>query len=84
MPWTLALKKRIPQRLAGRHVGVIGLGQIGGSIAQCLSQYRPDVALYGTDRNKTLRVGFRKYGTWCESVGEMVSLCDLLILSMPI
>jgi prephenate dehydrogenase len=65
-------------------IGIVGLGQIGGSMLRRLSKYRPRITLYGTDVNSTIKSRMRPFGRWRSSLSEVVEECDILILALPV
>jgi prephenate dehydrogenase len=72
-----------PRLLRGRSIGIVGLGLIGGSLLRGLSRHRPAVALRGHDRRPELSAATRRYGTWCQSIDDIVDGCDVVVLSVP-
>ncbi|MBI3871465.1 MAG: prephenate dehydrogenase/arogenate dehydrogenase family protein [candidate division Zixibacteria bacterium] len=73
-----------PLLLKGRTVGVIGLGQVGGSIVQSLGRYRPTLTVYGYDVNSVLARRARTHCRWAQSIRDIVGASDLLILAAPV
>ncbi len=73
-----------PRLLAGKSIGVVGLGQIGGSIVRRLATHRPSLIVLGTDRNDGLSKPARRYCRWRATLDELVDQSDLLILSIPV
>lgn len=73
-----------PRFLADKSIGVVGLGQIGGSIIRRLARYRPSLTLYATDRDQRLAARVRRYARWRESLTELVELCDIIVLAIPV
>lgn len=74
-------------RLEDRHVGIIGVGLIGGSIAAALRKADPTLPISGWDRNvdtlgSALARGILK--DTASSLERLVSESDLLILALPI
>jgi prephenate dehydrogenase len=84
----VGVKKRsgetYPRYLRGMSVGVVGLGQIGGSIVRRLSRFRPALTLLGTDHNNSIAPLARRYCRWRSSVDALVSESDLVILAVPV
>lgn len=74
----------VPRLLAGRAVGVVGLGQVGGSILRSLSGHRPAIELLGFDRRSDIARSVRRHATWCRSLDDLVARADVVILSLPI
>lgn len=78
------VRRDLPQSLAGKSVGIVGLGQIGGSIVKRLSRYRPGLTLLGTDINTGLAGPAARHCRWCPSLEELVHGSDLLILAVHV
>ena len=72
-----------PRLLQGATVGVIGVGQIGGSIVRRLSRLRPGLALCAFDRDTSLSAKIRRFGRWCRTLEELVGQSDIVILAVP-
>jgi prephenate dehydrogenase len=70
--------------MRGMSIGVVGLGQIGGSIVRRLAKYRPALTVLGTDRDDRIAPAARRYCRWRSSVAELVADSDLVILSVPV
>jgi prephenate dehydrogenase len=73
-----------PDSLAGKTIGVVGLGQIGGSIVKCLNRHRPQIKVLGTDIDHSIAGSARRYCEWCTSVEEIVVRSDVLILAVHV
>lgn len=73
-----------PRLLRGRAIGIIGLGQIGGSLLKALSRHRPAVTMHGHDCRPELSLAMRRYGAWCQGIDDIVDRCDLVVLSVPV
>lgn len=73
-----------PRALEGKSIGVIGLGQIGGSIVRRLHDYRPAITLYGNDRNTRIAGRVRRYCRWSASLDDMVRAVDMIVLAVPV
>ena len=73
-----------PVLLRDRTVGVVGLGQIGGSVVRCLARYRQSLHLFGTDRNAAIASRARRYCRWRATLAEIVRESDLLVLAVPV
>jgi len=68
--WPLA------QSLAGKHVGIVGLGRIGKAIANVLQPFGVTLSYFGRTQQK---VPFSYY----ESIGDLARASDILILAAP-
>ncbi len=75
---------RLLGHLRGRSIGVVGLGQIGGSIVQRLGRFRPSIGLYGFDLRTTLAPRAQRYCQWCDRLEELVSQSDIIVLAVPV
>lgn len=75
---------RAPHLLAGRAVGVVGLGHIGGSLVRSLRAYRPALQVLGFDRRTDIAGEVSRYATWCGSLRELVERADVVVLAVPI
>jgi prephenate dehydrogenase len=71
------------RRLAGCTVGVIGAGQVGGSIIQRLGLLRPAVTVVATDRNTALAGVVRRHARWRPAIRSVVAESDLVVLAVP-
>lgn len=78
------LSATTPHLLAGKTLGVVGLGQMGGSLVKCLSRYHADLTRIGTDRNPRLGTQVRRYGRFTASLEEIVVQSDVLVLAVPV
>ncbi|MCW1383051.1 prephenate/arogenate dehydrogenase family protein [Novosphingobium sp. KCTC 2891] len=70
-----------------RHVAVIGLGLLGGSVARAVGQYLPDAVTTGYDASPEVRARARELGladTIAETPGEAVAQADLVVLCVPV
>jgi prephenate dehydrogenase len=74
----------VPATLLGRSIGVVGLGQIGGSLVQRLSRYRPSIAVHGFDLRADLARLARRYCHWCIRLDDLVGSSDIVILAVPV
>jgi prephenate dehydrogenase len=70
--------------LRGKTIGVVGLGQIGGSIIKSLAPHSADVSLVGFDRDSALRTRLRRHAAWAATLEEIVIDSDLLLLAVPV
>jgi len=70
--------------LKGKRIGVVGLGQIGGSIVKALASRAPDLEIIGFDRDQSLRNRARRFCQWADSLDTIVHHSDCLILSVPV
>ncbi len=73
-----------PRLLAGKTVGVVGLGHIGGSIVKRLSTCRPRVTLLGTDTDTRISQRASRYCRWCLSLDQLVLESDIVILAVHV
>lgn len=60
-------------------IGIIGCGNMGGGLAQCLSA-KNSVLLYDTTRKKAEELQSKGYGKACQSLDELLKLSDIVIL----
>lgn len=70
-----------------RHVAVIGLGLLGGSVLRAVQQYLPEAATSGYDADPGVRARAREIalaGTVAESACEAVRGADLVVLCVPV
>lgn len=65
-------------------VGVVGLGQIGGSILRCLHRQRPHVNVTAYDRRPALSTPTRPFAAWAPTLADLVVGSDLVILAVPV
>ena len=66
-----------------QHIGFIGLGLIGGSIAKAIRKFYPDMQITAFDRNLenlTLALGEGVITTASTTVDDSFSSCDLVFL----
>ena len=73
--------------LTGKTIGIIGLGQIGGSLALALRKSGVQFEIVGFDREESLAIeavnrAFLDRKT--EAVGETIEVADIVILALPI
>lgn len=80
----MTTKKKSPRLLKGLTLGVVGLGQIGGSMVRCLSRHRDQLILLGYDRDVTVRAKARRFCQWRSSLRAIVEECDLIVLAVPV
>ncbi|NML95291.1 prephenate/arogenate dehydrogenase family protein [Novosphingobium olei] len=70
-----------------RHVAVIGLGLLGGSVLRAVQQYLPDSVTTGYDADAGVRARAREIalaGTVADSASEAVTGADLVVLCVPV
>jgi len=70
-----------------RHVAVIGLGLLGGSVARAVKTYAPDATVSGFDADATVRLRAREIAlcdSIAESAGDAVREADLVVLCVPV
>ncbi|MBD3297368.1 MAG: prephenate dehydrogenase/arogenate dehydrogenase family protein [candidate division Zixibacteria bacterium] len=70
--------------LKDQAIGIIGLGQIGGSIVRRLMTYRPEITAYGMDRNTRIAGRVRRYCRWSTTLEDMVRAVDIIVLAVPV
>lgn len=73
--------------VAFRQVAVIGLGLLGGSVAQAVRAHLPQVVTRGYDADPAVRERAREINladSIAETAGEAVSGADLVILCVPV
>jgi len=68
-------------------VAIVGLGLLGGSVGLAVAEHLPDTATTGYDtdpdvRRRATELGL--VGTVCETAGEAVRECDLVLLCVPV
>lgn len=73
-----------PRLLIGRPIGVVGLGQIGGSLVRQLGRHRPALTVRGHDRQADISRKARRYCSWCADLEQLVTSCDIVMLSVPV
>jgi cyclohexadieny/prephenate dehydrogenase len=69
-----------------RHVAIIGLGLLGGSIGLAVQEYLPDTRTTGYDQDPATRVRATErglVGQVCETATEAVDGADLVIFCVP-
>ncbi len=74
-------------RLEDRHVGIVGVGLIGGSIAAALRKGYRNLAVSGWDRDEDALGSALTRGILTKaavSLRDLISEVDLLILALPI
>jgi prephenate dehydrogenase len=71
------------RHLAGRAIGIVGAGQVGGSIIRRLGSLRPAVTVLATDRDASLAAQVRRHARWCPSLESLVAQSDLVVLAVP-
>ncbi|MCH7628866.1 MAG: prephenate/arogenate dehydrogenase family protein [Proteobacteria bacterium] len=70
-----------------RHVAVIGLGLLGGSVLRAVQRYLPEATTTGYDADADVRARARAIalaGTVTETPGEAVAGADLVVLCVPV
>jgi len=71
------------RHLAGGTIGIVGAGQVGGSLVQRLGLLRPAITVIATDRNATLAAKVRRHARWRKSIESVVVESDLVVLAVP-
>ena len=70
-----------------RHVAILGLGLLGGSIGLAVRRYLPDAKTTGYDSDPAVRARAAERGladAVCESSEEAVAGADLVVLCVPV
>jgi cyclohexadieny/prephenate dehydrogenase len=70
-----------------RHVAIVGLGLIGGSIGLAVAEHLPGVATTGYDADPAVRRRAAERGlagTICETASEAVRDADFVVLCVPV
>ncbi len=75
---------RLLRHLRGRSIGVVGLGQVGGSLVQRLERFRPSIGLFGFDLRDRLAPRAQPYCQWCDRLDEIVTMSDVIVLAVPV
>ena len=70
--------------LRGRTIGVVGLGQIGGSVVRGLSRLRPGLEVIGHDLRADLAPRVRRFCSWCDRLDDLVAQSDVVMLAVPV
>ena len=70
--------------LKGSAVGVVGTGQIGGSLLLALGVHRQAIRLLAFDTETQLARRVRRHAAWCRSLTDLVVSCDLIVLAVPV
>jgi len=81
---TVSPTQASPRLLEGAAVGVVGAGQIGGSIVRCLSRLRPDITLCAFDLHMSLAQRIRPFALFCRTLGDLVRQSDVVVLAVPV
>lgn len=71
------------RHLAGRTIGIVGAGQVGGSLIRRLGLLRPAVTVLATDRDTRLSAKVRRHARWLPSIESVVVDSDLIVLAVP-
>ncbi len=74
-------------KLKQLNVFIVGLGQIGGSIARVLTTNKSVVCVYGYDTDKSVSKLAEEHGyinSQAESIADGINKADLIILATPI
>ncbi len=69
------------------HIGFIGLGLIGGSVAKSIKKHCPGSRIYAYDTNKAALMTAKEMNVIdhiCEEINADFSKCDVIILAGPV
>ena len=78
-------RRHAPVRLLNHAaIGVVGTGQIGGSLLRALGVYRPALDLFAFDARPALAARVRRHAVWCPTLAELVCRCDMVVLAVPV
>ncbi|MEI6667770.1 MAG: prephenate dehydrogenase/arogenate dehydrogenase family protein [Acidobacteriota bacterium] len=85
-PRRLAAGRRPPalRLLKGATIGIVGTGQVGGSLIRRLSRYRPDMSLAAFDLDRSLAARVGRHAHFCDSLADLVGRSDLVIVAVPV
>ena len=81
---TIHDRETAPVHLRGMTIGVVGLGQIGGSVVRCLSRLRPELDVVGHDLRADLAPRVRTFCSWCDRFDGLVAQSDVVVLAVPV
>ncbi|MCX6546372.1 MAG: prephenate dehydrogenase/arogenate dehydrogenase family protein [Acidobacteria bacterium] len=74
----------VPRLLKGAAIGIIGAGQIGGSIVRCLSRRRPALTVCVFDLDRSLGPKIRPFARVCRALDILVRESDVVVLAVPV
>jgi glyoxylate reductase len=69
-------------RIAGRRLGILGMGRIGQAVARRARAFGMEVQYHNRKRLRP-EVEAEHQATWCESLDQMVSRIDILCINCP-
>ncbi len=81
---TVSPRKADPRLLKGAAIGIVGAGQIGGSLVRRLSRFRPGITLCVFDLDQSLASKIRPFARVCLTLDDMVAQSDVVILAVPV
>jgi prephenate dehydrogenase len=73
-----------PRLLMGAAIGIVGAGQIGGSLVRCLSRFRPGITLCTFDLDASLAARIRPFARCCRTLDDLVGQSDVVVLAVPV
>jgi len=73
-----------PRLLKDAAIGVVGTGQIGGSLVRCLSRLRPDIRVCAFDLDASLAPKVRPFARVCRTLDDLVLQSDVVVLAVPV
>lgn len=80
----VTLRQGRPRVLKGATIGVVGTGQIGGSLVRCLSRLRPDLTLCAFDLDASLAPRIRPFARVRRTLDDLVRESDVVVLAVPV
>jgi len=81
---TVSPRAARPRLLKGAAIGIVGTGQIGGSLVRCLSRLRPDISVCAFDLDASLAPKVRPFARFCRTLESLVSRSDVVVLAVPV
>ncbi|MCX6538605.1 MAG: prephenate dehydrogenase/arogenate dehydrogenase family protein [Acidobacteria bacterium] len=81
---TVSPRPARPRLLKGAEVGIVGTGQIGGSVVRCLSRLRPDITVCAFDLDTSLGAKIRPFARFCRTLEILVRQSDVVMLAVPV
>jgi prephenate dehydrogenase len=73
-----------PRVLRGATVGIVGTGQVGGSLVRRLSRYRTALTVCAFDRDQALAAQVGRFARFCDSLADLVCESDVVVLAVPV
>jgi prephenate dehydrogenase len=65
-------------------VGVVGLGQVGGSLVKSLRAHHALLTVLGYDRDAALAERVRRWCRWRGTLARLVEASDVIVLAVPV